>query len=236
MPDPMERTETLIEKLRTVRHFRQLTTKDLYAIVTSGSVHRHPAGQPLYDEGTPGAGMFVLIQGKVHLCKYGPQGQAVIMSIIEPVIMFNEITVLDGGPNPATAIAVKDCLTWQISHDSFQRLLQAIPQVGLSLLRVLAVRNRQLIGHYEDLSFRSVIARTAKLILDLSGYGRNPIQRRECSIEEMAHRIVSVPEAISRSLKVIKGKGLIQVDRREIRVLQIEKLADLAQIGPGMEE
>jgi CRP/FNR family transcriptional regulator len=231
----MEKTEALIDKLRTVRHFQKLTTKDLFTIVTSGSVHRHAAGMAIYDEATPGAGMFVLIQGKVHLCKYGPQGQATIMSVIEPVIMFNEITVLDGGPNPATAVAVKDCLVWQILPESFQALLQQIPQVGLSLLRVLATRNRQLISHYEDLSFRSVIARTAKLILDLSGYGRHPILRRDCGIEEMARRIASVPEAISRSLNIIKGRGLIQVDRREIRVLEVEKLTDLAQIGPGMQ-
>jgi CRP/FNR family cyclic AMP-dependent transcriptional regulator len=115
--------------------------------------------------------MFVLMRGMVHLCKIGPQGQINIMAVVEPVIMFNEITVLDGGSNPVTAVAVKDCLIWQIGYDSFQALLEKIPQVGLSLLRVLARRNRQMIAQYEDLSFRSVIARTAKLILDLSEYG-----------------------------------------------------------------
>jgi len=55
-----------------------------------------------------------LLSGRVHLCKLGPNGQQQIMAVIEPVIMFNEITVLDGGPNPTMALAVEDCVTWNI--------------------------------------------------------------------------------------------------------------------------
>jgi len=176
--------------------------------------------------------MFVLMRGMVHLCKIGPEGQVNIMAVVEPIIMFNEITVLDGGPNPVTAIAVKDCVVWQIGYEAFQGLLDKIPQVGLSLLRVLARRNRQMIAQYEDLSFRSVIARTAKLLLDLSDYGRHPIDRRTCSINEMASRIATVPEAISRSLNLIKQRGVIRVSRTEIEVLSVEELANLAQLGP----
>jgi CRP-like cAMP-binding protein len=111
-------------------------------------------------------------------------------------------------------------------------LLEEIPQVGLSLLKVLAVRNRQMISRYEDLSFRGVVARTAKLILDLSQDGRQLVDRRTCSIEEMARRIATVPEAISRSLNVIKARGFIQVSRLEITVLDVQKLAALAQLDP----
>ena len=230
----MEKTEHLIERIRTVRHFKDLRPADLHRIVTSGRLLSFPAGATILEEGAEGAGMFVLMRGMVHLCKYGPQGQETIMSVIQPVIMFNEITVLDGGPNPATAVAVRDCTVWQISRAAFQDLLGSIPQVGLSLLRVLAVRNRQLIDHYEDLSFRSVVARTAKLLLDLSDYGRRTIQRRDCSIEEMASRVATVPEAISRSLKTLKGTGAIQVSRTEISVLSAERLAVQAQLGPGL--
>ena len=49
----------------------------------------------------------------------------------------------------------------------------------------------------------AVVARTAKLLLDLSDYGRRPIDRRACSISEMAARISTVPEAISRSMIAI---------------------------------
>jgi CRP/FNR family transcriptional regulator len=130
-----------------------------------------------------------------------------------------------------SALAIENSLVWQISHESFQALIERIPQVGLSLLRVLARRNREMIAHYEDLSFRSVVARTAKLLLDLSDNGHRTIIRRNCSIEEMASRVATVPEAISRSLNIIKISGTIRVTRTEITIVSTGKLAELAHVG-----
>jgi CRP-like cAMP-binding protein len=221
----------LLDRLKTVKHFQNLSDADLAAIVSAGQIRRFGISQTIFHEGDPCSGMFVLLRGKIHLCKFGPQGQVNIVSVIEPIIMINEVGVVDGGPNPLTAIAAEDCLLWQISHAAFQDLIKKIPQVGLSLLKVLAHRNRMMLDRYEDLSFRSVTARTAKLILDLSDGGRVAVDRRTCSIEEMARRIASVPEAISRSLRQLNDQGLVRVSRNEILVLLPEKLASLAQVG-----
>lgn len=226
----MENHQDLVERLRTVKHFQSLSPADLYKIVTAGHVHRFIAGQTIFTEGESCSGMFVLLQGCVHLCKFSRQGKVNIISVIDPIIMFNEVAALDGGSNPLTAIAVENSLLWQIGHDSFQFLLKQIPEIGLSLLSVLARRNRQMIGRYEDLSSRSVMARTAKLLLDLSNYGHQTIQRRECSLEEMASRVATVPEAISRSLNLLKNSAAIHFNRLEITVISIEKLAELAQV------
>jgi CRP/FNR family transcriptional regulator, dissimilatory nitrate respiration regulator len=228
----MDNPASLIERLRTVKHFSHLSQGDLKTIVSSGNIRKFGTGETIFSEGEPSAGMFVLLRGKVHLCKFGPDGQVNIISVIQPVIMINEVATLDGGPNPVTAIAVGDCLFWHIGHTDFQGLITKIPQVGLSLLRILAARNRMMMTHYEDLSFRTVLSRTAKLLLDLSEGGRKTIERKVCSVQEMARRIATVPEAISRSLNIIKGKGLIEVNRMEIRIISVEKLAALAQIIP----
>ncbi len=232
----MDNPASLIDRLRTVKHFRNLSQGDLEAIVSSGNLCRFGAGETIFSEGDPTAGMFVLLRGRVHLCMFGPEGQVNIISVVEPVIMINEVATLDGGPNPATAIAVEDCLFWHISHTAFQELITKIPQVGLSLLRILAARNRMMMSHYEDLSFRTVLSRTAKLILDLSDGGGRTIDRRVCSVQEMARRISTVPEAVSRSLNIIKGRGMITVSRLEIEVISVERLSALAQGIPALEE
>ncbi len=82
----METPENLVESIRSVRHFRDLSLAELRRIVTSGQLRRFRAGTTILAEGEPAAGMFVLIRGMVHLCKIGPQGQVNIMSVIEPVI------------------------------------------------------------------------------------------------------------------------------------------------------
>jgi CRP/FNR family transcriptional regulator len=220
----------LVESLGRVEHFKRFSEADRAEIVNAGSVRAYPAGTIIFREAEPAAGMFVLFAGHVHLCKIGPQGQQSIVAEIEPVIMFNEVTVLDGGPNLTTAIAVQDSITWNVSVENFQALLKRYPIVGLGLLRVLATRTRNLLAQYEDLSFRSVLARTAKLLLDLSEHGTQTIDRKEYTNADMAARISTVPEALSRSLQVLRKNGDIVCTRNTIHVRQPQTLEKFAQI------
>jgi CRP/FNR family transcriptional regulator len=219
----------LIAQLQQVEHFKRLPEADARVIVTAGRVRRFAAGETIFAEDAPCAGMFVLLTGQVHLRKLGPQGQESILAVIEPVIMFNEVAVLDGGPNLTTAVATQDGAVWQIGCDSFQALLARYPMIGLGLLRVLARRNRFLVSQVEDLSFRTVQARAAKLLLDLSEYGRQPIDRRKHPNHELAARISTVPEAFSRALNAFKRSGCLTCTRSVIAVHCIEDLAVLAE-------
>lgn len=221
---------TLVSRLSKVRHFRVLPPTAIYEIVTSGQVQSHVAGSIIFHEGWDCAGLYVLFKGRVHLCKTSLQGQESIIAVIEPVIMFNEVAALDGGLNPFTAIAVQKCTTWCISHQRFQHLVEKYPVLGLSLLNVLAKRNRRLIDQCEDLIARPVKARTAKIILDLSAYGSQPLDRITHSNQFMAARISTVPEAISRSIKSLREAGVIECTRTQIIVKCPHELAQLAQL------
>jgi len=226
--------QNLSDRLGSVSHFRKLPEADLKAIVNAGKMVRYPAGSTIFAEGEPSAGLYVLFEGQVNLSKLGLQGQECIMAVIRPVIMFNEVAVLDGGPNPVTAIAVQDSVLWRVPHDRFGLLMQRYPEVGTGLLRVLAARNRLLIAHYEDLLCRPIRARTAKVLLDLSTYAQRPISRRKHSNQELASRVATSPEAFSRSLKDLRESGVIECTRSHITVVSPERLAKLALIEPGM--
>ena len=220
--------------LRNVEHFRKLTVADLRFIINAGQLKRFQSGSVIFHETESSAGMFVLFSGKVHLCKLSPSGQVQIISIIEPVIMFNEITAIDSGPNPFTAIAEQTCVTWNIGYEAFQSLVMRYPdpRIGLAMMKVLAKRTRLLIDRCEDLSFRSVLARTAKVLLEMSDYGTKIIDRGEYPIKDVAASIATVPETLSRSFSVLSESGLINCTRKEITILQVEELSTAAQLEP----
>lgn len=175
--------------------------------------------------------MFVLIKGKVILHKLGPEGQEGVINTLEPVIMFNEVATLDGGPNPVSATALAECRLWHINRENMQTLILQYPQIGLSLLGVLAMRNRQLVNYYSDLSFRSVYARLAKHLLNLSRQGEQTIDRKENPIRLMAARVITTPEAISRTLRTFSSTGLIHYDRMQIQVRDLDGLNEAAQLN-----
>jgi CRP-like cAMP-binding protein len=227
----MDELTHLVDQLKQVEHFKRLSPVDLMVIVTSGQAKMCEPGTTLFFEGDPCAGMYVLLKGKVDLLKTGPEGQVTILNTIRPVIMFNEVPVLDGGVNPVSAVAVEKSSVWHVSCERFQAIIKQYPQLAIGLLKVMARRNRVMMSHYADLSFRSTTARIAKHLLLLSENGNKTINRLSNPIKNMAACVVTAPEAVSRSLKQISTLHLIEVDRKTIRVIDPAGLQQLAEIS-----
>ncbi|MBE0410921.1 MAG: Crp/Fnr family transcriptional regulator [Anaerolineales bacterium] len=224
--------ESLAKRLGKVSHFQGMPEPALQEIVYAGQVLKYSANDILFHEGDPCAGLYVLLTGKVYLYKLGIQGQETLIAVINPVIMFNEASVLDKGPNPVTAVAVHDCVTWRVDCHRYHTLMERYPKLGTGLLQVMAKRNRLMLAHLEDLISRPVLARAAKAILDISEGGQASINRRTHSNIEIATRVATTHEAISRSLKAMQKMGLITCNRSMILVNNPEDLATVAQVNP----
>ena len=224
--------EEYTKLLSSVSFFNNLGPADLVRIINSGQLKRYKKDRYIYYKDDPSAGMFVLFTGKVHLCNYSCDGQSQIFSAPEPVTMFNEVTAIDGGPNPATAIAVKDCLTWNIGYEDFENLVRKYPDplLGLAMMRVLAGRTRELIDLCGDLTFKTVISRCAKLILELSENGAKRIDRHGFPLSDLSSLLSTAPESVSRSLSWLDKQGLIKTDRTHISVLKAEELLEIVTI------
>lgn len=222
----------LAQRLGSVEHFHRISPAELENIIQLGQIRLYNAGELICQEDTPSEGLFVLLTGQIQLCKLSRQGQNAILAIYDPVRMFNEVAALDRGTNPLTAIAAEDSIVWRLSADQLEHLVLRYPRVGLGLLRVLAARNRYLISRYEDVSFRPVMARAAKLLLELSADGAKPIDRRKHPVHQMAAQIATVPEAFSRALKVLRSNGDIQYTGRVIQVVNTDHLLEIAELDP----
>ncbi len=234
----METPEELANRLGNVSHFLKLPLADRLSIILAGHMRRYQPDTIIFSEQEPCAGMFVLFKGHVHISTLGPQGKQNIIADINPVIMFNEVALLDGGPNPYTATTTQSCIAWQITRAAYLKLLKlhaqnVYMQVSLGLLDIMASRYRQLLENYADLSFLNVPIRVAKLIYELSDSGQTPINRHGNSLVEMAAHVASVPEAFSRALNFLKCQGIIATTRTTITVLKPEELARMANIGSG---
>ncbi len=228
--------QALAARLSKIEHFKDLSLAEVAAIVRSGQIHRYQRGEVIFVENDPEKGLYVLLSGQVQLCKLSPEGQIAILAVFDPVIMFNEVAALDRGPAPATALAIQDSIIWQMEPGYLETAILKHPRIGLGMLKVMAKRNRHLVGHFEDLSFRSILARTAKLLLELSSSGAVSIERRKYPNSQLAARIATIPEAFSRSLKVFRTNGDILTTYKIIEVLRPDRLLRAAQLGPWEDE
>ncbi len=220
----------LAERMGRLRFFKGLSPGDITAIIRAGHIRSFAEGEVIVTEDMPCAGMFVLLSGMVHLYRMSPDGQAVLIDELTPVTMFNEIAILDGGPNLMTVIAARPSRVWHADYSALLALSERYPQVALGFLPIVAKRTRVLVAMVTDICFRSVRARTAKLLLDLSDQGRQPISRQDHPIQKMAAQISTAPEAVSRTLRYLRDEGVVCPSRTTIVICDPDRLAELAQL------
>jgi CRP/FNR family transcriptional regulator len=134
---------------------------------------------------------------------------------------------LDEGPNPATAEALDQVTLYLFPRQSFIQMVKKHPDLAWVILENLAQRLRHLTALVEDLSFRTVRGRLAKLLLEQASKGQ--VEKGGwLTQEEMAARLGTVREVVSRSLRSLEEEGLIRIARHRIIILEREALEEQA--------
>jgi CRP-like cAMP-binding protein len=218
--------------LRRVPYLANLSEDVLLAIAAIAQPRTLDRGQMIFLEGDPCAGLFLVGEGEVKIFKLSSQGREQILAVLGPGGTFNEVAVLDGGPNPASAAATEPAVVWVIRRDDVKRLAEAYPALAWALIESMARRARQLVEMVEDLSLRSVKARLAKLLLAQAERSRDQsaIERSEMVTQtEMAARLGTVREMVGRALRELADEGLITLDRQRIVIDDLDGLSHVAE-------
>ena len=153
------------ELLRRVPYFAGLSDDVLAALAAVTIQRQFTRGQLIFEEGETCAGLYIVAAGEVKVFKLSPQGREQVIRQLGPGSTFNEVPVLDGGPNPASTAAVTDATVCVIARDEIKRLAQTYPTLAWALIESTARHARHLVMMVEDLSLRSVKARLARLLL-----------------------------------------------------------------------
>ena len=215
--------------LKRVPLFSSLSEQE-FAFLTSHLVQRkYAAGELIFGEGDPCAGLYVVRSGNVRIFKSSAGGREQVLSIDGPGSSIAELPVFDGGNYPASAQAVNDCTLLFFSRQDFQSLCLQYPQVALKVLRVIGGRLRRLVTIIEELSFTTVRHRLIALLVRL---GKTDGARNGDVVSltlpfnnsELAAQIGTVRELISRNLSRLQSEGLIEIDNRDVKIASLKRL------------
>jgi CRP-like cAMP-binding protein len=214
-----------IEPLKSIPYFDDLSSEDLGAIMLHVFEKSVDRGEIILLDEEPPEAIYFVISGAVKAFKTSTEGKEQILCIIRPGESFNDVPVFDGGPNPASVQAMGPATLYGIRKDDLQTILREHPQVCLNATKVLAGRVRHLVSLVEDLSFRHVIGRVAKILLDYASDGTGP--RPRLTQQEMAAVAGTAREVVGRSLKALEGEGAIRLDRNRIIIADRKILKEM---------
>lgn len=190
-----------------------------------------PAGHLIFSEGEPCAGLYIVEEGSVRIFRTALDGREQVLQVLGPGQSFNEVAVFDGGPNPASVVTLEPTVVWVIDRSTMRDLLRTHPALAEAVVKVLATRLRQLVDLVGDLSFRSVTARLAKLLLQQADAARSDSVTRAAFLtqQEMAARLGTVREMVGRALRVLADSGAIRIERHRIVIVDRARLEEKAK-------
>jgi len=217
-----------LEFLRSILYFSELSLAELESIRKLVFEKTADRAEVVLLEGESAENLYFVASGAMKVFKTSAEGKEQILSIVRPGESFNDVPIFDGGPNAASARAMGPVLLYGIRKNDMKAILRDHPQIALNVIRVLASRVRHLVSLVEDLSFRHVISRVAKILLEHVGgeMGRGP----RLTQQEMAAMAGTAREVVGRSLKALEEEGAIKLDRHRIIITDKETLQKIMEV------
>jgi len=176
----------------------------------------------LFLEGDGPRGLFVVRKGEVKIYKIGDNGREQILEVEGPGRSVAELPLFDGCPYPASAAALEDAVVLILPASTFHRLLDRHPEISRAVIASLAGRLRRMVALVEEVSLKAVRERLAAVFLEMAGDGDT------CNLtwtnQEIAARIGTVREIVSRTMARMVHDGAIRLDGRRMVILDRDKL------------
>lgn len=210
------------DPLSSIPYFAALSPDEQSRVMTLTRRRRFAAGEVLFREGEPCAGLFIVVSGMIKLYRTSADGKEQVLRHMPAGESLNEVPVFDGGPNPVSATAIEPAEVLVLSRERVLELLREYPALAAGVVQLFASRLRHLVAVVEDLSFRQVTARVARVVLQSvaphEGIGAGVGGRAHVTQREIAEMAGTSREVVARALKALEDAGAIRIDRQSIRV------------------
>jgi CRP/FNR family transcriptional regulator len=224
----------LIEQLKKPLLFSGLNNADLSDLAAITVRRAFRKGETLFSEGDEATGFYLLISGSIKLCRMSPDVREKVLHFVKPHETFAEAAFLGEGNYPAEARALEAGEVLYLPRHGFMDLLRNNSNFALNLVVSLSLKLRQFVRQIDELSFADVTSRLASFLVRRAAESSTTfggITYIDLGIKkgELASRLGTASETISRTFKKLKEEGIIEVQGNRVVVHQMDKLEKLSE-------
>lgn len=223
--------------LANIRIFAGLPAKDLGLIESQCSWKNHEPGAPIVSYLDKSNDVFFLVRGKAQVTLYSINGKVVSYTELGPGTTFGEYPAIDGGPRSASVEAQTNCLVASMSAFKFLDMLRSQPTVMQALLQQLVETIRHLTTRIYEFSTLAVNNRIHAELLRLASLGapdgNSAYIRPAPTHAEIASRISTHREAVTRELNRLSKLGIIERQDHDLVVKDMRRLAEIVHDATG---
>lgn len=201
---------------------------DLEALAQHAQRSWFRRGQVIFQRDDAGTSLHIVEQGHVYIVLPSPQGEEMIVAVLGPGEFFGDLSLLDGAPRCASAVAAEPVSTFMVQREHFLLWLESRPSAARAMMTALARRLRATDEMLGDAAFLDIDRRLAKKLLQLCRRrSQGEVLSARVTQDELAAMLGLTRECINKHLGQLKDRGLIEVGRGSIRLLCPDDLAQL---------
>ena len=222
--------------LKRVPIFAKLSDSALERLARSCTWGQHESGEEILSFQDASTRILFLLSGKARVVIYSSEGKAVVFRDLTAGTMFGEIAAIDRRPRSASVDALEPCTVASLSAESFERLILDEPSVAFATLQHLAANVRRLSERVFEFSTLLVQNRVHAELLRLAGEVSSQdevVLSPAPSLSDIASRISTHREAVSRELSRLTAIGLLRRDGVDLTITSVSKLAKLVHEAKG---
>jgi CRP/FNR family cyclic AMP-dependent transcriptional regulator len=219
-----------VEALRSCRLFAGTSRESLTGISRTLRARKFRRGEVLFHEGDPGDSLFIVASGSVKVVVPSDQGDEAILATLGPGDSLGELSLLDGVPRSASAIAIEPVEALMLPREQFLSLLATDASLRAAVLGHLAAELRRLTTHVADLHFLDLTGRLAARLARLAE-GRGE-RRPDGSVRldaptqgDLASMVGATRQSVNKLLGEFAQEGLIRLEGDGIVIPDMEALA-----------
>lgn len=211
--------------------FRPLARNDLDALAQQSRLRESRRGSVIVGRGERMPGVIALAYGSAKLALRRANGEAKVLRLLGPGDSFGLATALLDRPSPFDVVALSNCLVATVPPAALLRLLENHAGFARTVARTLAERVLELVSELDASLQQSGMQRLAcylNSLAEANGHDGAGVVRLPATKTTVAERLGVKKETLSRMLRGLAERGLIQVSGLEVAILDRGGLGRLA--------
>ncbi len=222
----------LMSKMPLFQNLPEQALKLLKGILVEKSF---ASGDNIFTEGDESAGFYIILQGRVKVYKLSIEGKEQILHIAGTKELLGAVSAFAGSPYPAYADAIEKTKAFFFPRNEFLKLIKQEPSVVMNIMANLSMRLQHFTKMIENLSLKEVPGRLGAYLLYLcERTGCSDSVEIDISKGQLASLLGTTPETLSRILKKLSENKILEVNRRNIKILNrkiLQEIVDGEKIG-----
>jgi CRP/FNR family cyclic AMP-dependent transcriptional regulator len=214
--------------LRVIALFEELSDAELARVAASCSTKTYEKNAQILGDQDLTTDVFFILAGSVRSNSVSPKGREVIYSELSAGDIVGEFSAIDGLPRSSAVSALTDCVVARMPTKAFFELLRSNGVVSTKLVELLVAKIRTMSERVFEVSALSVRERLRRELLRLAAggerQGRRVVIKPSPTHYDIAARIGSHREAVTREFNRLEAEKVLDVSRRQITILDLERL------------